>query len=444
MQRREKSHEWLNQLGRQSWNLELLISGFSIILLIQGNQVAEEKLTLFLNHTEFNDSIFMLVLKTYLRFLQIGVTALLYNLIIHLILRGLWIGAIGLRTVNQGTDLLKLGYTPFFCSVLRKNTPGLDRYIINLDKYCSSIFAFSYLIVFVALCIGIYFGLLAASSQALFWLFTSTSGSTWLFVTGFWNMLVATISIVYLIDFAFLGPMKKVEGLDRIYYPFYKFLSWISLSFIYRPLYYTMLGKRFSRRFIWFIVPFFILLFIGDTVGFRTQPYIPKSSNSLTIEPNYYDDLLKGLRIHLASTPSRYVREGALEVFIPLNMKELDAKIKKHCPGIQPMYQTQLKSTVFTNDVDYKWIQSNNQVASYHTCCNYMFQIQVDSTIIESTPFFHQHPKTTQYGLLHIIDIDSLPRGVHQINIGRIDSKKTSGQDSVFYRPYALFPVWKI
>ncbi|MBK7342714.1 MAG: hypothetical protein IPJ06_06110 [Saprospiraceae bacterium] len=134
MQRREKSHEWLNQLGRQSWNLELLISGFSIILLIQGNQVAEEKLTLFLNHTEFNDSIFMLVLKTYLRFLQIGVTALLYNLIIHLILRGLWIGAIGLRTVNQGTDLLKLGYTPFFRSVLRKNTPGLDRYIINLGQ----------------------------------------------------------------------------------------------------------------------------------------------------------------------------------------------------------------------------------------------------------------------------------------------------------------------
>jgi len=37
-----------------------------------------------------------------------------------------------------------------------------------------------------------------------------------------------------------------------------------------------------------------------------------------------------------------------------------------------------------------------------------------------------------------------LPRGVHQIEIGLIDSKPVADQDSVFYQPYALFPVWKI
>lgn len=444
MQRREKSHEWLNKLGRESWQLELLISGFSIFLLIQGNVLAEQKLTLFLNHTEFNDSLFMVVLKTYLSFLQIGVAALLYNLIIHLILRGLWIGAIGLRTVNTGTDYSKLGYTPFFRGVLLKNTPALDRYIINLDKYCSSIFAFSYLIVFVALCIGIYFGLLASSSQAILLLTKAVTGTSWIYLTAFWNIFVVTISIIYLIDFAFLGPMKKVDGLDRMYYPFYKFLSWISLSFIYRSLYYTMLGKRFSRRFIWFIVPFFILLFIGDTIQFRTQPYIPKSSNQLNVEPRYYDDLHDVLRIPLASTPSRYVRDGMLELFIPLRMKDLDPKIKKYCPDLKQLYNTQIISTIFSNEIDYNWIQSREDISDYYNCFEQMFVIKLDNQIVQSTPYFHQHPKTTQYGLLHMIDIDSFPRGVHHVEIGRIDSKKVDDRDSVYYRPYALFPVWKL
>ena len=101
MLRREKSQDWLDRLGKESWHLELLISGFSIFLLVQGVTAIETRITLFTNHTEFVDSTFMIVLNSYLRLLQVGMKALMYNLLIHLILRGLWIGAVGLWTVQR-------------------------------------------------------------------------------------------------------------------------------------------------------------------------------------------------------------------------------------------------------------------------------------------------------------------------------------------------------
>lgn len=444
MLRREKSQDWLDRLGKESWHLELLISGFSIFLLVQGVTAIETRITLFTNHTEFVDSTFMIVLNSYLRLLQVGMKALMYNLLIHLILRGLWIGAVGLWTVNRNTDLSQLGYTPFFTRVLRRNTMTLDRYIISLDKVYSSIFAFSYLIVFVALCMGLYLGLMSITTQAIFWLNGSDISGYWIYLSALWNILIVTVSIFYIIDFAFMGAMKKVEGLDRIYYPFYKFLSWISLSFIYRTLYYTMLGKKFSRRFIWFIVPFFILLFIGDSFYFRTQPYIPKSSNPRSIIPTYYDDQRDGLTVRLASTPSRYVRDGVVEIFIPIRLKGLGKKIKRHCPDMKPLYTSQFTSDIWANDVDFKWVETEEEVRPYLDCLQHLFDIQLDGSPVDTRPFFHQHPQTTQYGLLHVLDIDTLPRGVHQIEIGLIDSKRVADQDSVFYQPYALFPVWKI
>ncbi len=445
MQRREKSNEWLDRLGKESWQLELLISGFSIFLLIQGLDLAEQKFHLFFNRVQGIDSLLLSALESYYYFLLIGGKGLLLSLVFHLFLRGLWIAAVGLRTMNKGSNLTSQGFTPLFQRTLRKNTLSLDAYILQLDKFCSNIFAFAYLVLFVALCIGIYIGFVLGSLGILNWFNGDILSLPNSIITKIWEYFIYSLSLIYIMDFAGQGLIKRADGLDKFYFPFYKFLSWISLSFIYRSLYYTMMGNRFSRRFLWFIIPFYILIYFGNSLFFQTQPLIPKSSNPLSLIPGYYDDLNPDLSIKLASTPSRYVSNGVLEVFIPLKMDdELSGKIERYCPDIQPVHNSLIASKFIPLFVNERWIESETQVKPYMECMTKLFKISIDDRVLEPSSFFYQHPKTTQYGLLHMIDIDTFTRGVHIVEIGRIDSKKVGDQDSVYYRPYALLPVWKL
>lgn len=445
MVRREKSHEWLDKLGRESWHLELLISGFSIFLLIQGLDMAEQRFHLFFNRVQFLDFNLHKELNTYSWFLLMGAKGLLYSLVLHLFLRGLWIAAVGLRTFNSGTSISTQGYTPLFQRTLKRNTLPLDNYIIQLDKFCSNIFAFSYLVLFVALCTGTYVLLLKGSIFLVAWIIGGESSPVFQPIIAFWGILILLVSSIYVLDFAFLSPFKRERGVDKIFYPFYKFLSWISLSFIYRTLYYTMMGNRISRRFLWFIIPFYILIYLGNSLYFQTQPLIPKSSNALSIIPGYYENLNHESAIRLASTPSKYVSNGILEVFIPITLDErLTTQINRFCSSLETVHSTLISSafTLFKNDET--TIETADKVKPYLDCMNKLFQVSIDHTVMMSQPFFHQHSATAQYGLLHLIDIDTLPRGVHHIEIGRIDSKRIQDQDSIYYRPYALFPVWKL
>ncbi len=445
MLRREKSHEWLDKLSRESWQLELLISGFSIFLLIQGLDLAEQKFQLFFNRLQLLDFDLRQELESYSWFLLMGGKGLLYNLVLHLFLRGLWIAAVGLRTFNSGTSFATQGYTPLFQRTLKRNTLSLDDYIIQLDKFCSNIFAFSYLVLFVALCTGSYIFLLKGSIYLVTWLVGGTSSPILEPALIFWGVVIILVSSIYVLDFAFLSPFKREKGIDRIYYPFYKFLSWISLSFIYRTLYYTMMGNRISRRFLWFIVPFYIVIYLGDSIHVQTQPLIPKSSNTLSIHPGYYDNLNPKRSVKLASTPSKYVSNGMLEVFVPITLnKKLTSRINRHCSQQTAVHSTLISSDFALFKIDESTIQQEDKVKPYLDCMNQLFRISIDDQVLHSHPFFHQNPITTQYGLSYMIDIDTLPRGVHHVQVGLIDTKKVADRDSVYFRPYALFPIWKL
>ncbi|MCF8238217.1 MAG: hypothetical protein K9I85_08690 [Saprospiraceae bacterium] len=445
MVRREKSHEWLDKLGRESWHLELLISGFSIFLLIQGLDMAEQQFHLFFNRVQFLDFNLHKELNSYSWFLLMGAKGLLYSLVLHLFLRGLWIAAVGLRTFNRGTSIATQGYTPLFQRTLKQNTLPLDSYIIQLDKFCSNIFAFSYLILFVALCTGTYVLILKGSIILITWIVGGESSPIFQPIIAFWGILIILISSIYVLDFAFLSPFKRERGVDKIFYPFYKFLSWISLSFIYRTLYYTMMGNRISRRFLWFIIPFYFLIYLGNSLYFQTQPLIPKTSNTLSIIPGYYENLNHEPSIRLASTPSKYVSNGMLEVFIPITLNEkLTTQINRYCSPLETVHSTLISSAFALFKNDETTIEAADKVKPYLDCMSKLFNVSVDDQELDGLPFFYQHPSTTQYGLLYMIDIDSFPRGQHQVSVGNIYSKKTLTHDSIYYRPYALFPVWKL
>ncbi|MBT8221649.1 MAG: hypothetical protein KJN96_00635 [Eudoraea sp.] len=91
--RDEKFKKWLDILQQESWQLELIISGFAIyglFMIIDPIELANQE-------AQNQGNMFRIFL---MQGLMVSWYIITINLIAHVILRGLWIGAIGLRYVS--------------------------------------------------------------------------------------------------------------------------------------------------------------------------------------------------------------------------------------------------------------------------------------------------------------------------------------------------------
>lgn len=147
-----KLRRWVANLQLESWQLELLITGFSIFLLAESVQGYRD----WSNSLIFNklvpagnaNAIFVVSIRFIVDTIPYALQFFLISLLVHLLLRGFWIGIVGLSSVsnNIGLDSLNLK-GPF-----RKYLPGkvrtLDELILHLDKISSVIFSYTYLLAF--------------------------------------------------------------------------------------------------------------------------------------------------------------------------------------------------------------------------------------------------------------------------------------------------------
>lgn len=143
--------KWLETLQQESWQLELIISGFAIFLLVGAYEPMNDW------HYELK-KIRTLKFAYSFHFMDMGLRTIRFvwhilfiNLLVHVFLRGLWISTIGLRYVSGDIAFEKLKLSGQFNQFLRKRIGSFDNYIERLEKACSVIFAFTFLLFFIAL-----------------------------------------------------------------------------------------------------------------------------------------------------------------------------------------------------------------------------------------------------------------------------------------------------
>ena len=150
MEKTEKKDfkKWLEHLQQESWRLELIISSILLVVLSSADDVINNLgLEIMGNIGSVAVSIFAFIPL----FLSIILMLTTTNLAIHIFLRGFWIGCIGLRYVSGGIDIDSLNYVSKFSNFLKKQELDFDRYLENLEKICSVIFSFTFLLIFSAL-----------------------------------------------------------------------------------------------------------------------------------------------------------------------------------------------------------------------------------------------------------------------------------------------------
>ena len=136
----KKFKKWLDILQQESWQLELIISGFAIY----GLFAVIEPIELAGLKAQNDNNVFSTLL---FQGLKVSWYIITINLIAHVILRGLWIGAIGLRYVSGEIEYDKLNYSPKFSKHLSRRVGSYDNYVATLEKYCSIILPSSVVMV---------------------------------------------------------------------------------------------------------------------------------------------------------------------------------------------------------------------------------------------------------------------------------------------------------
>ncbi|MEM1324436.1 MAG: hypothetical protein AAGI23_00700 [Bacteroidota bacterium] len=288
---KSKFQEWLEQLQQESWQLELLISGFALFAIWESRTLIDD-LDIYRQLHRGTGGITDIVASTLRLLLPISWRIFFFNLLIHVIVRGLWIGAIGLRYVSSDIDYENLNYSEIFSRFLRRKIGAFDDYIEKLERFSSVLFAYTFLLFFIFLSLIFYFFLLAV----LMTLFKADD-----MTMGFTVMFYLLFGFIPFIDFVSMGGIKRIKekNIARIYFVIYRVFSVLTLSFIYRPLLYNFLDEKYTRRLFLISIPYILAIILIPTIKSDATPFFPMERNKFvgddaiqqeTFSSHFYDD----------------------------------------------------------------------------------------------------------------------------------------------------------
>lgn len=435
----------LDNLQQESWQLELIISGFAIYGLIAGYDSIDLELLKAVQKEEGFTSFMLSTLLT-------SMLILIIILLTHVVIRGLWIGARGLRYVSGDIDYRNLNYSEKFTSFLKNKVGAFDHYISRLENICSTLFALAFLMIFYLISFFMVIGVLAVSINYLE-IIKSNSETFYEFIKGCFIFIYVFSILLLLIDFLGAGILKKYKWTSIIYYPIYRIFSYITLSFLYRPLVYNFLDQKKARWIGILIVPvYFIVSLFSSGFGTLRSNYLDHEQNTsqqFTGKENYEDQLSEDTdMVNFASIPSKIIEKSYLPVFISYTNYMEDAVFKNDSTLLPEedergfgFHLTNMQSASGLVNFHVTPIDNLENQSKYLKVFDSIFELQIDSKKQVSI-FNLTKNKQEQFGFETILDIEELSRGKHFLRILGPDEKEKGifEKDTLITIPFWYFP----
>ncbi|GAB5564374.1 MAG: hypothetical protein Wins2KO_14370 [Winogradskyella sp.] len=424
----------LQKLQEESWQLELLISGFAIFGLFTAFPHINIAVKAAKNDHQIYSFIILLVVL-------VSCAILIFNLLLHVVLRGLWIGALGLRYVSGDIDYDELNYGRKFTRYLKKKVGSFDKYIAKLENYCSVIFAISFMLIFYVLAFTftiIVFVLIARlfldnDSKII----ENDTISYWI---GIPLMIFMVFGALFtFIDFITLGWLKKKNWISKIYFPIYWVFSKVTLAFLYRPLVYNFLDNKFGRRISMVLVPSYFLILVGTSFNYKTSNYFNSdlSSNKIIANSNNYENMLEEDEfIENVAIDSKVILNNHLKIFMVLD-DDFDDYVFTFNEGLKPEKDIRGLDSDMLIINSLPWRKRDSLRTSYMKTLNEIFMIKIDSIDYKSE-FIVSKSIKNQKGFETYIGLKNLSEGKHMLNILR---KRIRKKDTQTVR-YATIPFW--
>ena len=400
----EKSPKWLRRIQQNSWEPEILLSGIVVFGLLQLPQYIDQWAVFFRSEVFGNN------LTGLFSGLKLAVYLLASGLIIHLFLRGVWIGFVGLSyAFPEGIKQDKFKFQPRFQESL-KTIPSLTAQIDKLEKICSSIFSICF---FLMMCIiGVMTGVLVFIAF-IYLLDAITLGYFIkyyfkLFNTNldyFISILVAVIAL----DFVFTGLFRKNRIIAKIYYPLHWIVGWVSLSRFYRPIYYTY-ASNVNRWVFSIVLMFFYILsiFLQNALNLRQDQNILSKIDFYSFESEqhffggYYQDRNEDWSSARAVIPSPVLKDKYLELII------------KH----QVAYESDIYQYCAVNPDSLDMLDDTAQDSIKLRCISLFYEVYIDGQRYENPDWmYYYYQKDKSKGFISFLNTEGLAPGKHLLEV---------------------------
>lgn len=427
--------DWLTQLQQESWQLELIISGFAIFGLFTAFEPLINK---FIVAQRENITYGFIIYGIAI----VACTILIFNLILHVILRGLWIGALGLRYISGDIEYEKLNYSPKFTKFLERKVGSFDKYIATLEDYCSILFAVSFLLIFyvisAVLVILFIFLIVIVFLDGSFLPYNISE------IMGIVLILfVLAATFLNFIDFITQGFFKRNAFISKIYFPIYRVYGFITLSFIYRPLVYNFLDNTFGKRLLLALIPIYGVLVVLITLEYEKSNYLKDEVmvSSLSFKQEHYEDQIskeKRVFIQTATIQSKVITDPYIRLF-RVYTNDLESRIFDWDSTLVPTIDERgLKSEMNIFSDPSKSIRKKRSLSkNYLKAFNTTHQVFIDSISYPSDFLFSKNHQG-DLGFESYIATKNLQEGKHILSLKRLFKKE---KDTVM-RTDVIIPFW--
>lgn len=409
----------LSKLQEESWQLELLISGFAIFGLFTVFPHLRESLS----EAENNQQMYKFVISL---IGYISCAILIFNLLLHVLLRGLWIGALGLRYVSGDIDYDSLKYSKRFTKYLKKRVGSFDKYIGTLENYCSVIFAISFLLIFYVLAIALTILTITLIATQLI---ENDNLPTWISrgIGIFAVVFIGVGMLVTFFDFITLGLLKKNKWISAIYFPIYWVFSFVTLSFLYRPLVYNFLDNKFGKRLSLALFPFYILITFATSLKYNVSNYFRTDINSSDIvaNNNNYEDLLTvdNSIIDEVAIQSKVISDNYVKVFMQFS-DNIENNVFRFNSSLKPEHDSRGLSSDVTFGNNFQSSRKTDSLRRvYLKTFNSIYSVRID-TIDYDSEFIIAKNKKGDLGFETYVSTKNLTDGKHILRVNRLRIRK--------------------
>jgi hypothetical protein len=416
------------------WELELLISGALVFSMIQ---LPGQVDTWFHRLEPRLDATWFIAAFLAWYYVKLALYALVGGFVVHLAVRGYWVGVIGLEAVFPGGirwDRTRSG--PILRKLQQERTPALQTLIDRADRFASMVFGGALavaLMFFYSLTVG---GVLTLATFALSQLVSGTPMSS-----------VVTVEVTLAI---FLGPMVVARTVDRLYGDRLDpdgraaalirrvggAYQWIQNTALFSPLMLTLVTNLRQRRHgltigivaAVFVAFFFVkdVLVADGEMSFDGYTFLPDDADvgRNGVQPRYYIDRRGDSRSDLEAPAIQtdIVRDPYVRLFIPYRPRRHNDLIKRLCPGVRPSPADDAAS------------------GGVIQCMARLQPVALNGRPV-STPFrFYTDPRSDIRGIVTYIPVAGLPRGENVITVSRLPVLDPSPGEKPL-APYTI-PFW--
>ena len=409
--------QWFDKLRLNSWEVEILIVGFVLVMLFNIPDLLNLEITKTSNSLspqDTGDFIIWFIRLLALFILKSIIYILIVSFSIYLGLRGFWVGILGLSSVYpKGINLKKLNFNTIFNKQISQY--DFTEFIIKIDNICSSIFSFSFLISFsiVSLCLFFVEFMLLSS-----FLYNIGVAEGW--IGDVITLPFGIFGFLFFIDYFLFGILKKIKWkpFGYVFNIIDKFYKYITFIFIYDTLYYAFISNV-KRRIIFLLMVGFIFSISFDSFELEKPTYFPNVTSSKNImksgnyedkfkQRDHYDDNLYPMYPFIQSD---VITENYLKLHIPYHTS-MNIPIENLCPEISGIFLESDTSGLNTIDKQERILN----------CINNAYTIVIDSEEIESDFVFYEyaHPLLDIKTFFMLISLDQYTNGRHTLRIDKI------------------------